>query len=195
MLWNYVLIVSISTFYVHLGPFENTVYAVYLCLLCMTWISASTLNASDSSEEDLGKNIERCFFVLMTYNLPYLCFYLILSYLVWTCRFSIVLFSLENMILKNLLEDTVFRNVLGQKKPGLSAVNHQRRGDTQNNNENNNDTILLLLAVRTQEMSWGNRGYFRNRNKLRWSSHISQNKQSNKGRDLYFEGEAIGLIC
>lgn len=83
------------------------------------------------------------------------------------CRFSIVLFSLENMIFKNLLEDTVFRNVLGQKKPGLSAVNHQRRGDTQNNNENNNDTILLLLAVRTKEMSWGNRGYFRNRNKLR----------------------------
>ena len=43
-------------------------------------------------------------------------FYLILSYLVGTCRFSIALFSLENMIFKNLLEDIAFRNVLGQKK-------------------------------------------------------------------------------
>ena len=41
----------------------------------MTWINASILNASDSSEKDLEKNIERCFFLLMTYNLPYLCLF------------------------------------------------------------------------------------------------------------------------
>ena len=126
-------------------------------------------------------------------------FYLILNCLVWTCRFSIVvLSSLENMIFKNLLEDIVFRNVLGQKKPGLSAVNHQGRGDrgdTQDNNENNNDTMLSVLAVRTKDKSWENWGYFRNGNDLRWPSNSSQNKQSNKRGDLHFEGLAVGLIC